>query len=1169
MLNIHTLWVLALTEMRSSRRLFRTWLVIGIALTVCIGWYVSSLDTNLNPSAPSGWDHYYMNARFKIAEMMNVFVATFSCGLIFLAFDVRARDVHNRIHEIVDSLPANNVEIVVGRLIGILLLLLFPVFLLIGLIACYETMTELFGGRYRVGTHPISVATLFVWGILPNLVFFSALVACLATLVRNRMVVAILALGVLVGSLWVEGYIPVILRQSLSPYVASVLFPSDLTPTFATFAIATSRIATVLMSVALLLWAAAMLPRIEPRRRIIGRLSVALFGVGALTLIGSLLTAQSTTILKDRWAGWHEEHLDAVFADVQHIEGSVDIRPGRFINLDVTLTVATPRTNTENPFVFSLNPGYKIKQVYLDSEIFTDYSFKKGLLVFPADAFPNNLHKIRLVTRGRPDDRFAYLDQVRDFQTLADENVPKLGLKSSIFRSDYVALMPGIVWYPISGVAIDRDNLEKQARDLFTSELIVTVPRDWHVAMTGARETVEDQNRNYFKFENDAPLPELALFTAAFEQHMTTIDGIVIAVLYSERHRKYLEALTPVVDQLQKWTSKHLSIARAHSLRYPYKTFYVVEVPSSLRIYRGGWQMDSVLQPPGMMLIRETTLPTVDLDALVRGLQYRDYDRLDGQYDIRFLALWHYISNDMQGGNPFVGISRNFVSHQISATGRGATALQYLLDELSNQLIVGYESCFVVSITEFGDYVHGMGLGSSWSDYMDSNYAKRRRMSVSGLPSTWNILERTTLFDLDYRSNPIYSYRALSSKVHALAKSMIAHYGAESVGRFLETLRADYEGKSFTFEDFVETASLVDIDLGDWVLPWLEDTAVPGYLATSPTVSKRTDQDFGDTTYQSSFILYNAEPTSGYVQVFWSDNEENFSWYSHEETKKSNLIFLEGHTALRFAIQSNRPLTGLRVEPVLALNRMPIDLLLPIEYESVQEHSSTLPFITEVTWPLQEAESIIVDDLDPTFSIVPLSEDSEEELIARIQSRVATGDGEFDHGLLFESYPQPGEWCRLYHPTSYGHYRRSYARIAHGDQTSAARFVASIPYEGTWQLDFFLPKPAFYHGAFGGWSELFGIRFDDDSISKRPANQDAPDEYYRLEIDDGNSSWNEQFDVANAKEGWNLVGFFDLSSKEVEVLLSDYAGHRDIMVHADAIRWTPVSHTPQSAESSP
>ena len=99
--------------MRSCRRLTRTWVFIVGAILVCTIWYLNILELSSWPDPPTGWDHDEMSPRYTGATMLNTFVAIFSIGVIFLAFDIQTRDRQNRIREVVDSLPVSNIEIVV------------------------------------------------------------------------------------------------------------------------------------------------------------------------------------------------------------------------------------------------------------------------------------------------------------------------------------------------------------------------------------------------------------------------------------------------------------------------------------------------------------------------------------------------------------------------------------------------------------------------------------------------------------------------------------------------------------------------------------------------------------------------------------------------------------------------------------------------------------------------------------------------------------------------------------------------------------------------------------------------------------------------------------------------------------------------------------------------
>ena len=48
-----------------------------------------------------------------------------------------------------------------------------------------------------------------------------------------------------------------------------------------------------------------------------------------------------------------------------------------------------------------------------------------------------------------------------------------------------------------------------------------------------------------------------------------------------------------------------------------------------------------------------------------------------------------------------------------------------------------------------------------------------------------------------------------------------------------------------------------------------EDTMLPGYLTDTPNVSMLATQQADIADYQTSFVLYNAEPIPGLVRVFW------------------------------------------------------------------------------------------------------------------------------------------------------------------------------------------------------------------------------------------------------------------------------------------------------------
>ncbi|MYI77230.1 MAG: hypothetical protein F4077_05640, partial [Gammaproteobacteria bacterium] len=97
-----SIWRLAIAEMRTCRRMSRTWLVIVVAATFCITRWASLTRTYV-------WDTVdspiagVLGPRYLLVQLAQPIVLWLSFGIVFLAFDVRSRDVRNRMFEAVDS----------------------------------------------------------------------------------------------------------------------------------------------------------------------------------------------------------------------------------------------------------------------------------------------------------------------------------------------------------------------------------------------------------------------------------------------------------------------------------------------------------------------------------------------------------------------------------------------------------------------------------------------------------------------------------------------------------------------------------------------------------------------------------------------------------------------------------------------------------------------------------------------------------------------------------------------------------------------------------------------------------------------------------------------------------------------------------------------------------
>ena len=143
MMRIPMMLVVAKAEMRSTRRLFRYWLFVVLStltgifmllqLTILHGMF-SSMSATLGVVGP----------RYLISGIGTPLLTVFLAGLIFLAFDIRARDERDRMIQVLDARPLSNAEFLLGKVCGLVFLTWLPVLIMLLLFEGF--------GLYRHGT---------------------------------------------------------------------------------------------------------------------------------------------------------------------------------------------------------------------------------------------------------------------------------------------------------------------------------------------------------------------------------------------------------------------------------------------------------------------------------------------------------------------------------------------------------------------------------------------------------------------------------------------------------------------------------------------------------------------------------------------------------------------------------------------------------------------------------------------------------------------------------------------------------------------------------------------------------------------------------------------------------------------------------------------------------
>lgn len=1172
-------WVLAQNEFRVCTRLARTKFVLALTIVVCVWFFIIVTHSHMQTSGLAPM-FGVISPRYFNALLGGSFVALFSLGILVLAFDIHSRDENSRIHEVIASKPVGNMTFFLGRLIGIFIVMGIPLVGVTFLFLLYGIIAEVFAIPFGEPIEPTSVASLLVLDVLPNFIFYGLLVVLLASFIRPRFVALLLAAFCLYGLLWINSRLPLSVSMPLQTVTGNVIFPSELTPTFVTTEVFLNRVALVLMGIGFLYWLSGFYPRnslssVKPRMK-----GAYTFGAG-IFLIAGMCGAQFLEYSQiARWKQAHQAHFEpASFPDVHSIEGTVAIYPGRAVSLDLNMSVSVADQEVGEEVLFSFNPGYRIDLLLISGTEIEDYRFRSGLLKIPRRHFDAEIVTLTLQAKGRPNPQFAYLDTVERTSKIFGPEVRQLrylGTENYIFRPEFVALMPGIKWYPVAGTATNEEHWDKRPKDFFAVDLQVSVPRKWVVAGPARRQVLPEEKRTTFHFRTSNPIPKLALVSARFERYYQSIDGIEFEVLYSRAHRRNFDALALTGQALHKSFTESLEDIKAAGFEYPYSVFSLVEVPASLRVYGGGSRIDTVLGMPGILMMPETTLPTLQLDSFSRPGDFswaKSQNFTKTQWMERKLGhLKRYFGIELYAGNYLSQSYRAIVSDQTSVTGTRAKLLNLILEQVVQLTLLEQEFSFDFDLAldpevlDFTFVEPAQILNLGMRDW-DINLSGRRldlrdaRMHKLTTDEVLDAVESIPLVDYDSHSGlDTIKQRALRLRALAVSRLLIDRVGTEKVNSIVATLVDRYRGQNFSYDDFIAEAQSRDVNLEQLIDDLMHSPRLPGFILSNVTqhqIETNKEQEF---PFQVSFTLTNGESVPGYclltpinrpVQI----NNRDFIDFTVP-------LYVEENQSIEVVIESRSPMIDIVIEPYLSLNRSALrhrvtsikDWHLNWYYESqgINIGKPQIVSIRELKTELSENDSsIIIDDLDAGFAIVNQSDRFNFQPLIHLARRLAGASvKEKIQGLPAyqrDDFVVPHDtWERKADTTAYGKYWKTLAMNRDGRGKTFAKFATSLPITGKWRLEYFIPA-----GNFETYRHFMGAH----SSSNREFSMGTAN----IEVFGAATEIKESIDFSAVTPGWHMLEEYEIENIHVEVWVSN-PDEQDL-IFADAIRWTPLDKT--------
>lgn len=1029
---------------------------------------------------------------------------------------------------------------IVGRFFALLQLAWFPIVILCCLLQLLGWLLPLLGAP--IGD-TVEINSLLVFAIMmsiPSFCFIIALVFLITLLVKNR-VVSVLASMSVIGALAAALYkLPVIYYPfvDLLGITITAPFPTDMITSFATTEGWFQRSGVLVISLALLGFAAAIHPRLDDSNRARTTLfsGVILATGGVLLIVSSVIF--TANLGNQQWLNAHAAVESTVLPDILQMNAAVTVDPGKSMQVNLQLVFQAPAQNSINSALFTLNPGFANVVITDSRGQNLANSFENGLLniALPATLASGQSMQINLEYSGTPDNQFAYLDSKLKYESLKDFNDRGLqGTEPGMFDKQFVALMPGTYWLPLAGNDIERDDTRSLPRDFFGLTLDVEVPADWLVAGPGKREVLPAvaSGNTRFRFAPEPLLSEVALISAKYQQFTADINNIHFEMLLYPDHTQNFTVLTSLRGEIEQWVSNRLTLAEDAGLVYPFDAFTLVEVPNGLRVYKGGWRMDTALAPPAMMLMNESGFPTSRFDFSINrsvtssasgSLQQGSIGFNQESFkNISFDRLLTFFSSDLSGGNIFMGMSRSYFSHHTAATGEEAIALNFILDMLATLVVSDQRYYFSMynninaTVTNLINTVAG-GNGAAAS--ADTTLTQRTIESFSNNIEVWNSGINSSLARIDTSKEPAQTINLLTLKGGELAQAIYDVLGAQRAGEFLAGILQNYRNTPYILADVVSTLATFDEDLSVLFEESFNTTQLPGFVADNARLFRLPDGSNGEQRYQLLVALRNDEPVAGFTRFAWMIQGEEQRFYN------SIPVRVDGNSAIEFGVVLSQPPINALVKPYLALNRGQFVAGLFTDQQAIpRENAEPFDGVRDIPWN-PTTERIISDDLDLNFYIIDDSGQSTPDRVA------AAGEVTMDQGIRVNRNNAPDNWNRIPSTSSFGKYRHTFLSVLAGDGNKKAVFASDIPNAGLWDLEIHIPYAD-------------GQR------------QDNMRGIWNMEIITANGREKIAFDNRAAIAGWNLIGSFDIPAGPVQIEVTNNTDA--IVVVVDAFAWTPIS----------
>lgn len=1053
---------------------------------------------------------------------------------------LRGSDVMETIH----AKRYRNICWTTGSLLGIsTLVYVIP---LVNFIVIYgvSLLGEVFDLDFGPSPEPMSVLNLIFVDVPVTIVFYGALAMVFHQILRSRMLVGVATLAVAFLHLVLIQSVPFNWRELVSYSTTHSVLVSEILPYFSNALILFNRLVWIVVAVGLCVVAALLDSRRDVLRPRYGNVALACIGVAIAGFFVHGFVLNREFQEAQRVASTHRISPKQDQLELTKISGKVEIDPGIRLLVDVDLSVRANDQSLDS-LQFSFNPGMVLEHVRVD-EMDRDYFFVDGLLTIPlsTNESTNNVWIVSIRGKGVPDVNFGYPDPERDYLgTLGTSaQMPKLlGMKNSIFDHRYVALMPGIRWYPVPlplGIDKSVQSMQTPVDTYFVDLEIHIANKNWKLAAP-ERLLLASGDSIHYQIQSSGEVPHFAIVTSEFQSRTVEAGEVEMELLIHSRHFEQTESKTAIWNLMMGFITERLSDLSDAGLPFPYRSLTLVEVPNHLRLV-GGYDMPFLYSQPGVVLMRESGFPTAKMDEMYE--RYLTFDMTDDQRQQYVTEnIFFYDYTNILGGNLLCAVAEQYFPFMDSPLVWEGLALIYMKRMLLIDIMMGPDDSNIApsDITLVEEIAGLTAIYPSFVfDRIFRTYEQPNPTRLEGrlynrfMKSNASFVVQTLKMSEMLQSNDVSLRRAaVEQRLSDTYRALVELYGNAKLHDLLDQESKRVANHSRSHAD-TSTNRLKDSSksLIPLMSEWHESTHAPAFSTSGLDIVRVAVQD-APFTHRASFKIRNDADITGVVE-FYTDH--------YLDSKDTGIcIEVPGQTAFHINLYTEEEIEGVIVSTFYSENQGGF-YVLPVRMSGSDPEDilveKPLPTITEISWDSYDQNTVIVDNLDPGFRLVDWEIQSESRAFQNLrwfweppplQPIRAMG---LD-GFTWNKLKANKAWRIMAAPWSntYGRYRPT-ALATFGTDVETARFSAELPIGGKWSLSYHFPTSYGLVGRFGVHNFVL---------------HDAQRER-QIQVDPKDGS------------GWIHAEEFDLSSSTVHLDLVSVDPPNSLRV-ADAVRWKLVS----------